>query len=595
MKETEIRGMIADVKKGVMSRRSFIQKMAAVGIVAPLASQLLVWHDVAMAQTPVDYPPTQAGGGGTLKILLWQAPTLLNPAFASGTKDQFVSRIFYQPLAGWDTDGNLVAQLAAEIPSRENGGLAEDGKSVVWKLKEGVKWHDGKPFTADDVVFTWEFCRDPASAAYTLGSYKDINVVKVDDLTVRVEFPEPMPFWADAFVGTIGMILPKHQFEGYVGATSRDAPANLVPVGTGPYKIVDFKPGDILIAERNTEYHVPNQPHFDRVEVKGGGDAVSAATAILQTGEYDFGNTISVEDAILQRLESAGKGRVVFQPSGDLEVIMLNVADPWTEVEGERAHVSSVHPSLSDPEVRRALNLLVDRDSIIKHIFGRAGTPTANFVNLPVQFTSDKLTYEFNIEKANEVLEAAGWTKGSDGVREKNGVKLKYVFQTSINSPRQKVQALYKQTCAKAGIEIELKSVTSSVYFSTDIANPDTYGKFFADIEMFGRTQTQPDPYFFLSQCVSWEISQKSNGWQGRNFTRYADKEADELYIACKTELDPVKRTAMMVRINEIFCEANVVIPVFSRNRVAAVANNLVNKSSSWDIDTWDLASWYRT
>lgn len=595
MNENEIRGMIAEVKTGALSRRSFIRKLAAVGIVAPLASQLLVWHDVAMAQPAVDYPPTQAGGGGTLKILLWQAPTLLNPMFASGTKDQFVSRIFYQPLAGWDTDGNLVPQLAEEIPSRANGGLAEDGLSVTWKLRKDVKWHDGAPFTADDVLFTWEFARDPASAAYTIGSYRDINVVKVDDHTVRVEFKEPMPFWADAFVGTIGMILPKHHFGDYVGATSRDAPANLVPVGTGPYKIVDFKPGDILIAERNPDYWVPTMPHFDRIEVKGGGDAVSAATAILQTGEYDFGNTLSVEDAILARLESAGKGRVIYTPSGDLEVIMVNVADPWTEVEGERAHISTKHPTLSDPEVRRALNLLIDRDSIIKHIFGRAGTPTANFVNLPAQFKSDKLGYEFNIDKANEVLDAAGWAKGSDGIRAKDGVKLKYVFQTSINSPRQKVQALIKQACQKAGIELELKSVAASVYFSTDVANPDTYGKFYADLEMFGRTQTQPDPYFFLSQCVSWEVSQKSNGWQGRNFTRYTDKEADELYLAAKNELDPVKRTAMMIRINEIFCEAHVVLPVFARNRVAAAANNLVNKSSSWDIDTWDIASWYRT
>ncbi len=115
-----------------------------------------------------------------------RAPTLLNPHFATGTKDQDGSRIFYEPLAGWDSEGNLVPALAAEIPSRENGGLAADGKSVTWKLKQGVKWHDGKPFTADDVVFNWEFSSDPATATVTSGTYKDVKVEKVDDFTVRV-------------------------------------------------------------------------------------------------------------------------------------------------------------------------------------------------------------------------------------------------------------------------------------------------------------------------------------------------------------------------------------------------------------------------
>ena len=103
--------------------------------------------------------------------------------------------------------------LAAEIPSIENGGLAKDGMSVIWKLKQGVKWHDGQPFTADDCVFNWEYAADPATAATTIGSYKDIKVVKVDDHTIRVEFQKPTPFWADAFVGVYGMIIPKHLFE----------------------------------------------------------------------------------------------------------------------------------------------------------------------------------------------------------------------------------------------------------------------------------------------------------------------------------------------------------------------------------------------
>ena len=131
--------------------------MIALGLTAPLATQMLAFSGVAVAAEKPVYKPTKRGGGGALKVLWWQGPTLLNPHFAVGTKDQDGSRVFYEPLAGWDADGNLVPVLAAEIPSVENGGLSEEGTSVTWKLKQGVKWHDGHPFTADDCVFNWEY------------------------------------------------------------------------------------------------------------------------------------------------------------------------------------------------------------------------------------------------------------------------------------------------------------------------------------------------------------------------------------------------------------------------------------------------------
>ena len=152
MLDHELRTMIDEVKDGRMDRRGFVQRMLAFGLTAPMATQLLAIGGAAMAESPSVYKPTKRGGGGALKLLWWQGPTLLNPHFATGTKDQDGSRLFYEPLACWDPDGNMKLVLAAEIPSLQNGGLAADGMSVTWKLKPGVKWHDGKPFTADDVV-----------------------------------------------------------------------------------------------------------------------------------------------------------------------------------------------------------------------------------------------------------------------------------------------------------------------------------------------------------------------------------------------------------------------------------------------------------
>jgi peptide/nickel transport system substrate-binding protein len=586
--------MIGQVKAGTLSRRAFVQAMVALGLTAPLAGQMLASAGVAQAQPKTMYKPTKRGGGGALKTLWWQGATLLNPHFAVGTKDQDGSRIFYEPLASWDPDGNLSPTLAAEIPTTQNGGVSKDGKSVTWHLKKGVTWHDGKPFTADDCVFTWEFAADPATASVSIGTYKDIKVEKVDSHTIRVVFAKPTPFWADPFCGVRGMVIPKHLFEAYKGSKSREAPNNLKPVGTGPYRFVDFKPGDVVRGELNPAYHMPNRPFFDTIEMKGGGDAVSAARAVIQTGEFDYAWNMQVEDEILKRLEQGGKGRADIVTGGNIEHIQLNNTDPWKEVDGERSSIKTKHPFLTDPAVRQALNLLVDRASVQEQIYGRTGVATANFLNAPDRFNSKHTKFEFNVEKASQLLEAAGWKKGGDGIRAKDGVRLKMVYQTSINAPRQKNQAIVKQAAAKAGIDMEIKAVTASVYFSSDPANPDTYTHFYTDIQMYTTTMTQPDPELFMNQFTSWEVASKENKWQGRNITRWRSEEYDKIYRAAETEMDPVKRAALFIKMNDLVIQNVVVIPVVQRPRVAAVSSRLRVEQSGWDSDFWSLQNWYR-
>jgi peptide/nickel transport system substrate-binding protein len=595
MKEQQLRGLIEQVRVGRLSRRAFTLRMIGLGLTAPMAAQMLAFSGLpAQAAEKFRYKPTKRGGGGPLRVLWWQGPTLLNPHFAVGTKDQDGSRVFYEPLASWDPDGDLVPVLATQIPSVQNGLLAKDGLSVTWKLKQGVKWHDGQPFTADDCVFNWKYAADPATAATTIGTYQDINVVKLDDYTIRVEFKKPTPFWADAFVGSFGMIIPKHIFEPYSGAKSREAPANLKPIGTGPYLFVGFNPGDLVQGKINPNYHVPNRPYFDTFEMKGGGDAVSAARAVLQTGEYDFAWNLQVEDQILSRLEKTGKGTVQVTPSGNIEHIQLNNTDPWKEVDGERSSLKTKHPFFSDPAVRNAMNVLVDKLSVHKFIYGRTGEDTANFINNPKKFRSPNMHYEFSVAKANQILDAAGWKKGSDGVREKNGVKLHIVYQTSINAPRQKNQEIVKQAAEKAGISMELKQVTASVYFSSDVANPDTYAKFYCDMQMYTTTMTQPDPGQFMRQFLSSEVAQKANKWTGRNIVRWQNLDYDKLWNDAAAELDPVKRAAMFIAMNDMVIKNVVVIPDVTRPVVTAAAKNLRAPISGFDNNTYALQDWYR-
>ena len=594
MNEQDLRDLVSEVKTGGLSRRSFVGRMVALGLTAPLAGMMLAENGMAFAaDARATYKPTKAGGGGPLKLLWWQAPTLLNPHFAIGIKDQEACRIFYEPLAAWDGDGNLLPVLAAEVPSKEEGTLGPDGKSVVWRLKPGITWHDGQPMTADDLVFTWDYARDPATAATTIGSYKDCRVEKVDELSVKVSFDKPTPYWADAFVGVNGMVIPKHLFADYSGSKSRDAPTNLAPVGTGPYSFVEFRPGDTVRGRRNETYHLPNRPFFDTLEMKGGGDAVSAARAVLQTGEYDYAWNIQVEDEVLKRLEEGGKGQVVVVYGGNLEFVLLNATDPTVEVDGERSSIGTTHFAFSDPAVRQAMNLLLDRKSVAGFIYGRTGRAPPNTVNGPDRFVSHDTAFAFDVAKANALLDAAGWAKASDGIRAKDGKRLHFTFQTSINAPRQKTQAIIKQACQKAGIELELKSITASVFFSSDVANPDTYPHFYADMEMYTNNSVQPDPAVWMLQYVSWEVAQKANKWQGRNIVRWRNPDYDRLYTAAATELDPVKRAALFIKMNDLAVADNM-LPLVHRAKVATAVKGLNAPQSGWDSDLWALPDWFK-
>jgi peptide/nickel transport system substrate-binding protein len=591
MHERLLRDWVDDVGAGRLARRDFVARLSAIGIAAPLAAALLAASGVALAQPQPTYKPTRRGGGGTLKLLFWQGPTLLNPHFGIGAKDQEGAALFYEPLARYDADGNLVPVLAAEIPSRANGGISGDGRSTVWKLKKGVRWHDGRPFTADDVVFNVAYATDPKTAATTLASYENIaGATWIDAETVRFDFEKVSPVWQR---GATIKIVPKHVFEAYGGARSRDAPANLRPVGTGPYRFVDFKPGDLLRGEIHRDYHAPNRPHFDSVELKGGGDATSAARAVLQTGEYDFAWNLQVEDDVLTRLEAGRKGRVVACPSGDVEVIQINHADPSTEVDGERSSPTSRHPILGDRAVREALTLLLDRKSIQGFVYGRAGVATPNFLNNPSRYNSPNVKDEFSVARADAVLDAAGWKRGGDGVRVKDGRRLKLLFQTSINSLRQKVQNIYKQSCAKAGIELELKAITPAVFFSSDVANPDTYGKFLADLQMYAVAGRPPEPTTFMQWFVSWQAAGKANKWQGVNRGRWRSDEYDRLFRASEVELDPVKRTALLIAMNDLVCREHAIIPVVYRPSMYGLGRQLVAPLSGWDTALSSIAEWY--
>jgi peptide/nickel transport system substrate-binding protein len=594
--EAQLRAWLQAVQQGRLPRRAFVQRLAGYGIAAPLAGLMLLEAGVApaQAQNPAQpaFNPTQRGGGGTLRLLEWQGPTLLNPHFATGLKDNTGARIFYEPLAEFDAEGNVSPVLAAEVPSRANGGLAADGKSVVWKLKQGVQWHDGQPFTADDVLFNWQYAIDPATAAVTAGNYEGLKMEKIDAHTVRVVFDKPRPFWPGQYAGVF--LIPRHLFAPFQGNKSREAPNNNRPVGTGPYTFVEFRPADLLRGALNRNYHLPNRPYFDAIDLKAGGDATSAARAVLQTGDYDYAGSLALPEDVLERMESAGKGRVQLLSGSATQAIYLNFTDPAQTVDGERSHAKTRHPVFSDAAVRQAIGHVIDRAGVQRFIYGRQAQATTNFINNPARFRSTGTSAEFNTDKAQAVLEAAGWKAGPDGVRAKGGRRLSFLFQGAVGAPSQSMQAVVKQAAGKAGIQLELKAVPSAVFFSSDTGNPDTYGKFYADMQTYNWSVTNPDPENLMQCFVSWEVASQANKWLGQNMVRWQNAEYDALYRAAQSELDPVKRAALFIRMNDMVVKDGYVIPILARNSMRAMAKNLVAPLSPWRNDMASLAFWHR-
>ena len=534
----------------------------------------------------------------TLKLLYWQAPTILNPHLSTGFKDAEAARITLEPLASFDNEGELIPFLAESIPTTENGGVAADGKSVTWKLKQNVKWSDGTPFTAQDVVFTYEFLSNPKVGAVSAGTYEVVKSVEaIDNYTVKINFKEVNPAWSLVFVGGEGMILPKHIYQDYSGENARSAPANLKPIGTGAYRVVDFRSGDTVIYEPNPEFRQA-EVGFERIELKGGGDATSAARAVLQTGDADFAYNLQVEAPVLDKLAAVGKGKVVSNYGALMERIIINHSDPNKAApSGERSSLDFSHPFLSDRTVRQALELAIDRDTIAEQLYGVTGKATPNFLVAPPEYASGNTSYEYDPAKAQELLDKAGWqdTNGN-GTRDKNGTEMQMVFQTSVNPLRQKTQAVVKQGLQSVGIGVELKSIDPSVYFSSDSSNNDTVEHFYADLQMYTTGNTSPDPAAYMNYVVCSQIPQKANNWSGDNNARYCNPEYDKLWQQASQELDLEKRNQLFIEMNDLLIEDAAVIPLVHRADVMAYSNSLTGyEPTAWDMRTWDIMNWKRT
>ena len=534
-------------------------------------------------------------------ILYWQAVSILNPYLSGGTKDFDAATLIVEPLANIAPDGTMVPDLAEFIPTLENGGVSEDLTTITWKLKDGVLWSDGSPLTVDDLIFTWQYCTHEEGGCSTKHFFNDVvSMEDIGDNQIKITFGVPKPNPYDPFVSQSAPVLQAAQFADCMGANmSACTDQNFAPIGTGPFMVDEFRPNDVVTYTANPLYREEGKPHFDRVVFKGGGDAESAARAVLETGEADYAWNLQISPAVLSGMEAAGNGTVVVAFASSVERLMLNQTDVSPDNPNRSIYMAgdNAHPFLTIPEVAAAMSLAIDRDIIAGQLYGAGGQKACNIVNgPPVNVSETYLGCSQDIAGANAILDEAGIVDSDgDGIREADGVPLRVQYQTSTNAVRQNTQALIKQWWSEIGIDTELRNIDAAVFFGGDPASPDTYQKFYTDVQMFTSGTSGPDAETFVVRWICNSDPNPDNGWLGRNVPRHCNPEYDALYDVLTKTGGVEARAEIVKQMNDLLIESGALIPLVFRGSVSAHSNTLGGVDmNGWDSEMWNVQDWHR-
>ncbi len=553
----------------------------------------------ALALAPLAAVAQERGRDGEVKIIYWQAPSILNPFLSGGTKDIDASNMVIEPLARFDQGGNLIPWLVTEVPTVGNGGVSEDLKSITWNITPGIMWSDGTPFTSADVKFTYDYCTHPEGGCAQLTKFEGVTSVDTpDENTVVVNFEAATPNPYGPFVGLESPIIQAAQFENCIGAKAPGCTdANFGPIGTGAFKVVEFRPNDVIVYEANENYREDGKPAFAKVTFKGGGDATAAGRAVMETGEFDYAWNLQLAPDVIANMELGGKGTPIAGFGPLVERIMLNQTNPDPALGADERSVVRPHPFLGDPAVYKAMSMAIDRTLLVEVGYGKAGKVTCNWVPAPDIFNSTSMDCSTqDIAGANALLDAAGYmdTDG-DGIREADGKPMKLLYQTSTNAVRQDFQALIKSWWAEIGIDSELRNISASVFFGGDPGSPDTFQKFFADVEMYANNFSGTDPQSYLGNGLCDKAPSPDSQWQGENISRFCMPEYDALHAQLTTTADIEERGRIGRELNDMLVQNGGMIPLVHRGRISAHANTLGGVVLNvWDSELWNVADWYR-
>jgi len=546
--------------KPVYSRRAALRMMAAGGAAGLIAPNLL--GKPTFAQTRPETPT------GRIVVGLSQEPTVFNPLMPHIETDDGVNFSVFDALFRITPDGVVVPNLASEVPSLANGGISEDGLNWRILLRDDVTWHDGTPFTAEDVKFTLDLIVNPDFQAWRTTGHslvRDITVVSPTEITWRMEepFAPYISFLTETFM------VPKHILE--AEANPNEAAFNQAPIGTGAFKWGQRLAGDRLELVANPDYFGEG-PYIERLIFKYIPDMTVLYTQ-FRSGDIDLVGQAYITQDNYEEARNLPDRIVKPEPKGTLESIYLNQA----------------RPQFQDPAVRAALYMAIDREAIIDALY--YGVPTATETFMPPQsfyFNPDLPAHEFNLEQARKMLDEAGWLPGDDGIRAKDGVRLSFANSTTVGAHlREQTQQFVQQTFAEIGVEMRIENLPSAVLWG------DFWGQSQFDSMMVGITYLIGGDPDVTTRFHSSAIA--AQGGSGSNNAQYSNPEVDALLVEGARTFDPEARRKIYFRVQEIIRNDLPFLPLFSYvniyGRKAGIEGFEPNANTR--TESWHAAGWY--
>jgi len=526
-------------------------------------------------------------------IVIPEDPPSFNPTVSDTGYDALVMELVLLGMTDIDPNGNIFPELASGLPTIENGGVVVDDSagtmSVTWKMRNDVQWQDGKPVTADDVLFTWEAISNPDTGSWIPGSDYIDSVEKIDDYSFVVNYNTIYPGYLTQFGGEQMAIWPAHYCDATQGFASWDCGRK--PLSDGPFVLKDWVEGDHMTFEKNANFYQKGKPDIEGVIVQIVPDDAVRKTMMLK-GDADIDMWINVNTA--KDLEGSDKARVSLSPTERwvMRLFMNEAAKGTTDPE------ASPHPILSDVNVRRAIRMAIDVDTINTEIFHGLATPTwQEFFRRPYQ--CDIPRPEFNIEAAKALLESSGWTDSDgDGIRECNGcttgapdgykMEMELITYAEFGEPLTLTQQLIGEMLGDIGIKLNLTVVEGSVLW--DLASNggiEQTGNF--DIDLWDDGYAGVDPTDYIWETYSIAATEPDGGW---NFFRWKNPVVDALIGEAYT-LDEASRQDTFCAIGDFINDEVPIIHLFTVPNAEAYSARIQGVQSSVnDLVTWNIADW---
>lgn len=549
-------------------------KRLALRLLAALA--LLLPTTAALAQGE----RAEGRSGGTLIIGQLQEPASMVLAESSTpvSAQFYTAYLINEPLLKVDHDYNVVPGLLAEAPSLENGGISPDFLTYTLRLRPGLVWEDGVPITANDIAFTWGWLNDPVNVAYATHGWEKVVSVEVadDGLTAVVTLADTFAFWLDEAV--IGMgIAPQHAVE---AVPTKDA-FNQRPIGNGPFKLVEWRIGDVLIFERNDNYY-RGPAYLDRIVVRIIPDS-NALTAALIAGDINI--AIGLLTANVPQLEAAPNTDVAITAWPQVERIFFSQT-----VAGD---TSTPHPILTDVAVRKALIISVDMDEILENLYFGINPRGINELYGTGYFNEELSPYPYDPDEARRTLDAAGWIDSDgDGIREKDGVRLSLSHSTTAgNRPRESMQAILQQAWADVGIEVVIQNYPAPSFFGgwEGVAWGRRYEMAQFSNGIFALQPNLSD--WWHSDAIPTPEKQFGNGHSG-----WSNARVDELLDEHRRGVNDERAREILNEVQRIIYDDYAMFPLFTAATIFGVNRNVHNVDPTqfgaqaglfWDVYDW--------